>query len=311
MLEEYNYDPWGRRRNQTNWSYSNVSVPTYTNRGFTGHEHLDMFNLIHMNGRIYDPEIARFLSPDPFIQDPYNLLNYNRYSYCMNNPLKFTDPSGYIKEYPGLPSIFYNLHWGDFSQQRSQYNNYVEKLGSPGSGGAKGALVIGKKKETESIGAAILCAMFLRNSPVLGIIQNPFYGAEAIMFDGGFTISGSEFDGGFVFILAGTDIGMVRTFSELAGGIGSDAGVGGELTRIDYIGDINDFSLGSINGPRDKFYAGVEVSGEGLSVGGAISYGKTLSGGIVLGTTIQTSFGASLMPFIYGGYNYGTVKVNE
>jgi len=96
MLEEYNYDPWGRRRNPTNWTYSNVPEPYYTNRGFTGHEHLDMFNLIHMNGRIYDPEISRFLSPDPFIQDPYNLLNYNRYTYCLNNPLKYTDPTGYL-----------------------------------------------------------------------------------------------------------------------------------------------------------------------------------------------------------------------
>lgn len=105
MLEEYNYDPClvrrsfakaeGRRRNITNWSYSNIPTPTYTQHGFTGHEHLDMFNLIHMNGRIYDAEIARFLSPDPYIQDPYNLLNYNRYSYCLNNPLKYTDPSGY------------------------------------------------------------------------------------------------------------------------------------------------------------------------------------------------------------------------
>ena len=47
-----------------------------------------------MNGRIYDSEIARFLSPDPIIQDSYNILNYNRYSYCINNPLKYTDPSG-------------------------------------------------------------------------------------------------------------------------------------------------------------------------------------------------------------------------
>ena len=48
-----------------------------------------------MNGRIYDSEIARFLSPDPIIQDPYNMLSYNRYSYCLNNPLKYIDPSGY------------------------------------------------------------------------------------------------------------------------------------------------------------------------------------------------------------------------
>jgi hypothetical protein len=47
-----------------------------------------------MNGRVYDPLIARFLSPDPQLQDPGNWLNYNRYAYCINNPLKYTDPSG-------------------------------------------------------------------------------------------------------------------------------------------------------------------------------------------------------------------------
>ncbi len=97
ILEEYNYDPWGKRRNPADWSYSNVSSPTYTQRGFTGHEHIDMFNLINMNGRIYDSEIARFLSPDPIIQDPYNILSYNRYAYCLNNPLIYIDPSGYYK----------------------------------------------------------------------------------------------------------------------------------------------------------------------------------------------------------------------
>jgi len=109
ILEEYNYDPWGQRRNPANWSYTNVAVPTLTTRGFTGHEHLDAFNLINMNGRIYDPEIARFLSPDPVIQDQYNLLSYNRYSYCMNNPLKYTDPSGYIIRRPEEPYQFMDM----------------------------------------------------------------------------------------------------------------------------------------------------------------------------------------------------------
>ncbi len=47
------------------------------------------------NGRMYDPALGRFLSPDPFMQDPSNTQNFNRYSYCLNNPLKFTDPSGF------------------------------------------------------------------------------------------------------------------------------------------------------------------------------------------------------------------------
>ncbi len=65
------------------------------NRGYTGHEHLDMFNIINMNGRVYDPLTAMFFSPDPFIQAGGDWKNYNRYSYCMNNPTRYTDPSGY------------------------------------------------------------------------------------------------------------------------------------------------------------------------------------------------------------------------
>lgn len=85
----------GQRLNPQDWSYTIISLPEYTIRGYTSHEHLDPFDLINMNGRIFDPEISRFLSPDPIVQDPYNMLNYNRYSYCLNNPLSYNDPSGY------------------------------------------------------------------------------------------------------------------------------------------------------------------------------------------------------------------------
>ena len=49
-----------------------------------------------MNGRMYDANLGRFLSPDNFIQDPYNTQSFNRYGYVWNNPLKFNDPSGEI-----------------------------------------------------------------------------------------------------------------------------------------------------------------------------------------------------------------------
>ena len=83
------YDAWGGQNVVTD----NLA---HFQRGYCGHEHWHEFDLIDMNGRMYDPVISRFLSPDPFVQAPEDLQNYNRYSYCLNNPLKYTDPSGEI-----------------------------------------------------------------------------------------------------------------------------------------------------------------------------------------------------------------------
>ena len=95
LVESLSYDPWGRRRNPDDWTDYDVTR-TLFDRGFTGHEHLLHFGLINMNGRLYDPFLARFLSLDAFVQAPDYTQNYNRYSHCVNNPLKYTDPSGEI-----------------------------------------------------------------------------------------------------------------------------------------------------------------------------------------------------------------------
>ena len=63
-------------------------------RGFTGHEHFFEVGLIHMNGRMYDAKLGRFLSPDNYIQDPYNTQSFNRFGYVWNNPLSHIDPDG-------------------------------------------------------------------------------------------------------------------------------------------------------------------------------------------------------------------------
>ncbi len=94
VVERYAYDPWGKRRDPESWEDADSRTTWLTDRGYTFHEHLDNFALINMNGRVYDSVIARFLSPDPQLQAPGNWLNYNRYTYCMNNPMLYTDPSG-------------------------------------------------------------------------------------------------------------------------------------------------------------------------------------------------------------------------
>ncbi|MBG0781144.1 MAG: hypothetical protein H0S84_02625 [Bacteroidales bacterium] len=124
IVDEQSYDAWGNRRNPYTWRNSGLwQAPRY-DRGFTGHEHLDGFQLINpdtlhfiafsgsatanfslhsvcenqasagMNGRMYDPVVSRILAPDNFVQTPNFSQNFNRYSYALNNPLMFTDPDG-------------------------------------------------------------------------------------------------------------------------------------------------------------------------------------------------------------------------
>ena len=91
--QRLSYDAWGNLRDPNTWSGSFTGTPMF-DRGFTGHEHLYNFGLINMNGRMYDPVMSSFLSVDQYVQSPSNSQNFNRYAYCLNNPLRYTDPSG-------------------------------------------------------------------------------------------------------------------------------------------------------------------------------------------------------------------------
>ena len=93
LEQSLSFDAWGNRRNADTWNGAATDNPLF-DRGFTGHEHLYNFGLINMNGRVYDPFMSTFLSPDNYIQAPDNSQNFNRYAYCLNNPLRYTDPSG-------------------------------------------------------------------------------------------------------------------------------------------------------------------------------------------------------------------------
>uniref|UniRef100_UPI0018E0BF92 RHS repeat domain-containing protein n=1 Tax=Marinimicrobium alkaliphilum TaxID=2202654 RepID=UPI0018E0BF92 len=105
VTQEFYYDPWGQPRKPVFGSGSywpqpdqpfRVVLKPDTTRGYTDHEHLDEVGLIHMNGRVYDPKLARFVQADPIVQDPSTTRSLNRYSYVWNNPLNATDPSGFV-----------------------------------------------------------------------------------------------------------------------------------------------------------------------------------------------------------------------
>jgi RHS repeat-associated protein len=163
----------GKRREPATWQpyAANATIPpAFIDRGFTFHEHLYPFTLINMNGRAYDPLVGRFLSADPYILAPANPQNLNRYSYCLNNPLRYTDPSGELLWY--VPFVFAAANLtADLIA-----NNFNMNFGQMAASAASGALagVLGGAKIT-SFGQAALSAglsQVNRLFPHISIIQN-------------------------------------------------------------------------------------------------------------------------------------------
>jgi RHS repeat-associated protein len=95
LIETRGYDAFGKPRTGTWGDAARLASTATTPHGFTGHEHLNQLDLIHMNGRVYDFNLGRFTGVDPLIQSPLNSQSLNPYSYIFNNPLSGTDPTGY------------------------------------------------------------------------------------------------------------------------------------------------------------------------------------------------------------------------
>lgn len=94
ILEKRLFDAWGNPVRITNKWGENINKFIVFDRGYTGHEHLMGVGLINMNARLYDPKLHRFIQADEFMQDPNNTQYQNRYTYALNNPLRYTDPDG-------------------------------------------------------------------------------------------------------------------------------------------------------------------------------------------------------------------------
>jgi RHS repeat-associated protein len=105
VVERLSYDAWGKRRFANGADDPSGSITSQTTRGFTGEEELSVSGLVHLNGRVYDPLLARLTSADPSVSDPLNAQGWNRYSYVGNDPLAFTDPNGFS----WLSSFFHSV----------------------------------------------------------------------------------------------------------------------------------------------------------------------------------------------------------
>ncbi len=177
IVASLNYDAWGRRRNNTTWDYAAPTLPpSWLYRGYTGHEHLPEFELINMNGRLYDPMLGMMLSPDNFNQSGSLTQNYNRYAYALNNPLKYNDPTGNFwhlvvgAAIGGAVNVA--LHWNQIMTGGNMWKDMAVAFGIGAIGGAVAAATFGAgiaAVGTASGASAILAGMYVAGvSAVMG-----------------------------------------------------------------------------------------------------------------------------------------------
>ena len=205
MIEQRIFDPWG------NLKQGSIS---FIERGYTGHEHFLEINLIHMNARLYDPVKKMFLTPDNVLQDPYNPQNYNKFGYCLNNPLKYTDPSGNV-----IPALLFvgvgvsAFISGLFYVAQNAYNQQGFDWGGLGlsilQGAVSGAAAygIGSAFTTASVVAALgKTGTIFAQAAAHGLSQATISG----IFRGDFSNFGSDFAAGAVSSLVGSGISKLQ-----------------------------------------------------------------------------------------------------
>jgi RHS repeat-associated protein len=236
VVERLSYDAWGKRRHPNGADDPTGSITSQTSRGFTGHEELDSVALVHMNGRVYDALVGRMISPDPTVPDPMNAQAWNRYSYVGNDPLAFTDPSGFswLSSFFHSVANFFSHNWRAIVQTVITAVLSLTPLGPVLAAAAGAAIVtglsggnLGQIVRAASIAAITAGAFqglneFVSGLPQQGISQSGQYlanvagsamiGCLSAAASGGSCKSGA---------LAG---GVTAAASPLVGRIGSGAG---------------------------------------------------------------------------------------
>lgn len=247
IVAEYSYDPWGRLRNpQTHQIYSPGNEPDlFLGRGFTGHEHLSAFGLINMNARLYDPLVGRFFSPDPYVQDPLFTQNFNRYSYALNNPLRYTDKNGeFVLTTTAIVSICVGAAIGagfGIWQGVSTANDHG-LVGSDRAWTIAGAGIFGAFSGALGgyVGVAVSAAL-----PFSGFAAGAISGAASGAVSGGINGLGNA-------LIERKDLGAIarQTLIEAAVGAGTGALVGGILQGLSSYSEGEDFWNGKVNSHR-------------------------------------------------------------
>lgn len=281
VVARYSYDAWGRTRNPYDLTYSDIPEAFGVfNRGYTGHEHIRDFDLINMNGRVFDPITARFLSPDNYIQMSSNTQNLNRYSYCFNNPLIYTDPDGEWIHLVVGAVIGGTINWiangAEFSWEGLGYFGVGAAAGALGAGvgaGISSAMAVG----SAAGGTSTFAAGFLGTSAALPAASSFATGA-AIGAGAGFT-------SGFVTgtgngLIQGQNLGEALLSGTKSGIIGGATGalLGGVTGGIDAHRDGRSFWNGTSDDPVINGWRQLEGGGYKAMPGERQLYYKNKSG---------------------------------
>jgi RHS repeat-associated protein len=176
VLTRESFTPFGARRGSS-WT----GVPTTgdytafgnsTRKGFTGQEMLDSVSLVHMNGRVYDPYLGRFLSADMVIQTLGATESINPYAYAWNDPLKYVDPSGHslIGDILGIIAAIAVVVLTDGAGLAAVYGQTIADIYTASLAGFVGGFV-GAAVSTGSLDAAVTAGM------VGALTAVAFYGA--------------------------------------------------------------------------------------------------------------------------------------
>lgn len=276
VVEKRLFDAWGTLIKVQNGAGVNLPGLTFFDRGYTGHEHLQSVGLINMNARLYDPKLHRFLSPDNYIQEPYNTQNYNRYAYCVNNPLKYTDVTG--NTFFGLDVLAASIVIGALIGTASYLVQCVI-IGNISAGGIIQSAVIG------AISGAVTFGIGQHATAIGDFYARASYSALAHgMFQGTLTgVQGGNFWQGFA-------AGAISSLASSAWQGGSNGTKSGFFKE-------NNWAYGT----KDVAVAGI---GSGTGTGGMIAFG-TIMGGAGAALTGGNFWQGAVTGLVVSGLNHG------
>ncbi|WP_183043923.1 RHS repeat-associated core domain-containing protein [Sphingobacterium siyangense] len=318
-LEQRHYDAWG---NLTHLKIGTSPITTdkssiagtslLIDRGYTGHEHFFGVGIIHMNGRLYDPLLRRFLNADENIQNPTNTQNYNKYGYVMNNPLMYNDPDGEF--WMMLAGAFIGGYFNGVAANNGNWNPVKwnwEKTWSAVLGGAiGGAAISGTFASITSNPGAI---KFVLPGIVSGGLNSAFTGGNFLGGAvGGLSYSGNLFtnkvtstDGistAYKYIISPdyNEAGETEHYFQMAGfgQYGASGGVKPPFDKAE-IGQLASAGIISAVTARILLGAvGAEIAGAGvIGAGGGITWSSITSTGT---TILARTFALGLLLSVRG-----------